>query len=79
MSGKSIPPRKWMSVSVDDVDTPAGTFCSPLSEVRAMDITKPPYGVKEVPLAVEISLEAMAHKFGWRKLLDTAARMSGKD
>ena len=28
---------------------------------------------------IEIGLEAMAHKFGWQKLLDTAARMSKKD
>ncbi len=28
---------------------------------------------------IEIGLEAMAHKVGWQKLLDTAARMSKKD
>ena len=28
---------------------------------------------------IEIGLESMAHKFGWQKLMDTAARMSKKD
>ena len=28
---------------------------------------------------IEIGLEAMANKFGWRKLLDTAARMAKED
>lgn len=28
---------------------------------------------------IEIGLQAMAHKFGWRKLIDTAERMAKKD
>ena len=35
--------------------------------------------VVEEPEEVEIGLEAMANKFGWQKILDTAARMSKKD
>jgi len=35
--------------------------------------------VVEEPEEIEIGLEAMANKFGWRKILDTAARMSEKD
>jgi benzoyl-CoA reductase subunit BamC len=35
--------------------------------------------VVEEPEEVEIGLEAMAIKFGWQKILDTAARMSKKD
>jgi len=35
--------------------------------------------VMEEPEEVEIGLEAMANKFGWQKILDTAARMSKKD
>ena len=35
--------------------------------------------VVEEPEEIEIGLEAMANKFGWQKLLDTAARMSKKD
>jgi benzoyl-CoA reductase subunit BamC len=35
--------------------------------------------VVEEPEEIEIGLEAMAHKFGWQKILDTAARMSKKD
>ena len=34
--------------------------------------------VVEEPEEVEIGLEAMANKFGWQKILDTAARMSKK-
>ena len=35
--------------------------------------------VVEEPEEVEIGLDAMANKFGWQKILDTAARMSKKD
>ena len=35
--------------------------------------------VVEEPEEIEIGLEAMANKFGWQKILDTAARMSKKD
>jgi benzoyl-CoA reductase subunit BamC len=35
--------------------------------------------VVEEPEEIEIGLEAMAHKFGWQKILDAAARMSKKD
>ena len=35
--------------------------------------------VVEEPEEVEIGWEAMANKFGWQKILDTAARMSKKD
>ena len=31
------------------------------------------------PEEIEIGLEAMANKFGWRKVLDTAARMAKED
>ena len=34
--------------------------------------------VVEEPEEIEIGLEAMANKFGWQKILDTAARMSKK-
>ena len=34
--------------------------------------------VEESPEEIEIGLEAMANKFGWQKILDTAARMSKK-
>jgi benzoyl-CoA reductase subunit BamC len=35
--------------------------------------------VAEEPEEIEIGLEAMANRFGWQKILDTAARMSKKD
>jgi len=35
--------------------------------------------VVEEPEEIEIGLEAMANKFGWRKILDTAARMAEED
>ena len=35
--------------------------------------------VVEEPEEIEIGLEAMANKFGWRKILDTAARMAKED
>jgi benzoyl-CoA reductase subunit BamC len=35
--------------------------------------------VVEEPEEIEIGLEAMANKFGWQRILDTAARMSKKD
>ena len=35
--------------------------------------------VVEEPEEIEVGLEAMANKFGWQKILDTAVRMSRKD
>ena len=35
--------------------------------------------VVEEPEEIEIGLEAMANKFGWQKILDTAARMAKED
>lgn len=35
--------------------------------------------VVEEPEEIEIGLEAMANKFGWRKILDTAARLAKED
>jgi benzoyl-CoA reductase subunit BamC len=42
-------------------------------EEREVEVTE-----EEDKEEIEIGLEAMAHKFGWETLLETAARMSKK-